>query len=215
MRTLNWASSLYYFCFVFICIFYFQFCFAVVKAAGTYFPTEGTETRQSSPKITEIENTTKQPIPASFPSLFSALHFAQLTRNLALNLSLPHMSPLFGLSSQFQPFGSSVPLPCLIEQKNQVKVEDTPPGYRKFRFNENCQLMNCTYRNNQSHFHCIREDCNYSFCDKTRFVQHSAKHERLDSLMGVDFKQFRSNMQCNYESCIFFQNFGEFLHRKF
>ena len=39
------------------------------------------------------------------------------------------------------------------------------------RFNEDCQFSNCNYREHQTHFHCMRKDCNYRFCDKTRFVQ--------------------------------------------
>ena len=37
-----------------------------------------------------------------------------------------------------------------------------------FRFNEDCQFSNCNYREHQTHFHCMRKDCNYRFCDKTR-----------------------------------------------
>ncbi|XP_017021149.1 uncharacterized protein [Drosophila kikkawai] len=80
---------------------------------------------------------------------------------------------------------------------------DIPTGYLKFRFNEDCNFERCGYRNHQSHFHCNRRDCHYSFCDKTRFVQHTARHERMDTLMGDDFRQFRANMQCGVASCSF------------
>lgn len=83
----------------------------------------------------------------------------------------------------------------------KMSDEPVPPGYTKFRFNEDCEVMNCNYRNQQSHFHCSRPDCGYSFCDKTRFVQHTARHERLDKLMGSDFKQYRSNLPCPYDNC--------------
>jgi hypothetical protein len=64
------------------------------------------------------------------------------------------------------------------------------------RFNEDCQYQHCGYREHQTHFHCQRQDCGYSFCDKTRFVQHTARHERLDTLMGGDFQQYRANVAC-------------------
>lgn len=89
------------------------------------------------------------------------------------------------------------------------KDEPVPAGYLKFRFNEDCQFDNCGYRNHQSHFHCIRSDCHYSFCDKTRFVQHTARHERLDKLMGDDFRQYRANMQCGHDYCVYNRNMGE------
>lgn len=86
------------------------------------------------------------------------------------------------------------------------KEEPIPSGYLKFRFNEDCNFPNCAYRNHQSHFHCCRMDCYYSFCDKTRFVQHTARHERLDKLMGEDFKQYRANMSCGHDDCAYNKN---------
>lgn len=51
----------------------------------------------------------------------------------------------------------------------------------------------------------MRKDCCYGFCDKTRFVQHTARHERLDTLMGGDFQQFctRSNVDCGRSDCAY------------
>lgn len=86
------------------------------------------------------------------------------------------------------------------------KDEPIPKGYLKFRFNEDCGFAQCGYSNLQSHFHCCRTDCHYSFCDKTRFVQHTARHERLDKLMGDDFKQYRANMSCGHEDCVYKNN---------
>lgn len=91
-------------------------------------------------------------------------------------------------------------------QKKSYKDDSVPTGYLKFRFNQDCNFPNCGYRNHQSHFHCIRKDCFYSFCDKTRFVQHTARHERLDKLMGDDFKQFRANMHCGFSNCAYNKN---------
>ena len=69
-----------------------------------------------------------------------------------------------------------------------------------YRFNEDCGFTCCNYREHQTHFHCMRKDCNYRFCDKTRFVQHTARHERLDTLCGKEFEGFRG-VSCGRESC--------------
>ncbi|KAH8301138.1 hypothetical protein KR018_003511 [Drosophila ironensis] len=90
---------------------------------------------------------------------------------------------------------------CQRTPARRIRDHDIPSGYLKFRFNEDCGFERCGYRNHQSHFHCNRRDCHYSFCDKTRFVQHTARHERMDTLMGDDFQQFRANMQCGVASC--------------
>jgi len=81
-----------------------------------------------------------------------------------------------------------------------LKDEPVPEGYMRFRFNEDCQFSNCNYREHQTHFHCMRKDCNYRFCDKTRFVQHTARHERLDTLCGDEFQGFRG-VSCQRDDC--------------
>lgn len=77
------------------------------------------------------------------------------------------------------------------------------------RFNEDCKYAHCGYREHQTHFHCMRPDCGYSFCDKTRFVQHTARHERLDTLMGGDFQQFRANVPCGRQECVYTSTLGK------
>ncbi|XP_063923888.1 zinc finger protein castor homolog 1-like isoform X2 [Zophobas morio] len=89
-----------------------------------------------------------------------------------------------------------------------LKDEPVPEGYLRFRFNEDCQYQHCGYREHQTHFHCQRQDCGYSFCDKTRFVQHTARHERLDTLMGGDFQQYRANVACGRMDCAYTTNLG-------
>lgn len=118
-----------------------------------------------------------------------------------------------------------------------LKDEPVPDGYVRFRFNEDCQYGHCGYREHQTHFHCMRTDCGYSFCDKTRFVQvcdlhnqflmisfllhrysyiylylfmqHTARHERLDTLMGGDFQQYRANVGCGRPGCIYTASLGK------
>lgn len=89
-----------------------------------------------------------------------------------------------------------------------LKDEPVPDGYVRFRFNEDCQYSQCGYREHQTHFHCMRPDCGYSFCDKTRFVQHTARHERLDTLMGGDFQQYRANVACGRAGCLYTASLG-------
>ena len=86
-------------------------------------------------------------------------------------------------------------------QRTPARDEPVPDGYLRFRFNEDCGYPSCGYREHQTHFHCMRKACGYSFCDKTRFSQHTARHERLDTLMGSEFQQFRSNVHCGYFNC--------------
>lgn len=110
-------------------------------------------------------------------------------------------------------------LPVKLEENSDVKKiklaalrilkdEPIPEGYSRCRFNENCGYPLCGYREHQTHFHCMRKDCGYSFCDKTRFVQHTARHERLDTLMGGDFNQYRANVNCGRPECMYANTLG-------
>ncbi|XP_035208534.1 zinc finger protein castor homolog 1-like isoform X2 [Stegodyphus dumicola] len=94
-----------------------------------------------------------------------------------------------------------------------LKDEPIPEGYSRCRFNENCGYPLCGYREHQTHFHCMRKDCGYSFCDKTRFVQHTARHERLDTLMGGDFQQYRSTVNCGRPDCVYLNTLGAMTHK--
>nr|XP_036671830.1 uncharacterized protein LOC108017058 isoform X2 [Drosophila suzukii] len=121
--------------------------------------------------------------------LENAAHQKLLLLNAAASASATAVA-----TSSLDPGGQRTPV-------KRVRDHDIPTGYLKFRFNEDCGFERCGYRNHQSHFHCNRRDCHYSFCDKTRFVQHTARHERMDTLMGDDFRQFRANMQCGVATC--------------
>lgn len=76
-----------------------------------------------------------------------------------------------------------------------------PEGYQKFKFTEDCGFEMCVYRCSITHYHCQRADCGYSFCNRTRVIQHSQRHERIDGITGNEFRQFRGNVDCQYEDC--------------
>ncbi|KAI8041819.1 hypothetical protein M5D96_006088 [Drosophila gunungcola] len=120
---------------------------------------------------------------------------------LLLNAAASATSTAVATTSSTADSGQRMPV-------KRMRDHDIPTGYLKFRFNEDCGFERCGYRNHQSHFHCNRRDCHYSFCDKTRFVQHTARHERMDTLMGEDFLQFRANMQCGVASCSYAASAG-------
>ncbi|XP_046747760.1 uncharacterized protein LOC124412150 isoform X1 [Diprion similis] len=124
--------------------------------------------------------------------------------SLAANLNL-------GVKRSLSPPDSNSPeakKQRLHHSMRMLKDEPVPEGYVRFRFNEDCRYQHCGYREHQTHFHCMRQDCGYSFCDKTRFVQHTARHERLDTLMGGDFQQYRANVPCGRPQCAYTSSLG-------
>merc|ERR1719336_2529467 len=130
--------------------------------------------------------------PRSVPGGWAGLVSAQSAQKRAAPLDL-EQEEAAGLSQDQKKLR-------LQSSMRMLKDEPVPEGYSRFRFNEDCQFSNCNYREHQTHFHCMRKDCNYRFCDKTRFVQHTARHERLDTLCGDEFQGFRG-VPCGREDC--------------
>lgn len=116
-------------------------------------------------------------------------------------LSRSHISPQRDMSTEAKKARVQTTM-------RMLKDEPVPEGYLRFKFNEDCRYSHCGYREHQTHFHCMRQDCGYSFCDKTRFVQHTARHERLDTLMGGDFQQYRANVSCGRPDCSYTPTLG-------
>lgn len=83
----------------------------------------------------------------------------------------------------------------------EKKTSATAPGYEKFRFSEDCGQERCAYRLSMTHYHCSRADCGYSFCDHSRFLQHSDRHRRIDVIMGDQFQQFHAKTDCRQAGC--------------
>ncbi|XP_069118331.1 zinc finger protein castor homolog 1-like [Argopecten irradians] len=81
------------------------------------------------------------------------------------------------------------------------KDDSIPDGYTRIKQKEDCHYEKCAYRQGVTHFHCIREDCGYSFSDRSRLIQHTLRHERIDSLTGGEMRQFRMNQSCNVDNC--------------
>ncbi|KAL3862322.1 hypothetical protein ACJMK2_008299 [Sinanodonta woodiana] len=79
----------------------------------------------------------------------------------------------------------------------RAKDDSVPEGYSRFRYNEDCEHFKCTYRQNVTHFHCMRSDCGYGFSDRSRLVQHTLRHERIDSITGGEMQQYRINQDCS------------------
>ena len=81
------------------------------------------------------------------------------------------------------------------------KDDSIPDGYIRVRHKDDCHFVKCAYRQGITHFHCTRPDCGYSFSDRSRLIQHTLRHERIDSLTGGEMQQFRMNQPCGREGC--------------
>lgn len=94
--------------------------------------------------------------------------------------------------------------------KAKEKDENLPEGYIKYKFTEDCAFDRCAYRLANTHYHCMRTDCGFSFSDRSRLPQHQQRHERYDALMGDEFTQFRLHHDCDRPDCQFSKKASHF-----
>lgn len=91
-----------------------------------------------------------------------------------------------------------------------VRDDSVPEGYSRWRYNEECCYPKCAYKHSVTHFHCVREDCGYGFSDRSRLVQHTLRHERIDSITGGELQQYRINQDCEIENCEYNKKMSHF-----
>lgn len=161
-----------------------------VPLLSTPEPTTVFKTSEEDENI--IENKREENVTVSRKSLLSAeLNFSQhlVRKRLAESEELESAeSPCL---KYHRPSSGSVP----------GVGEKMTDGYIRVKYSEDCKYAKCTYKHMVTHFHCQRPDCGYGFSDRSRIVQHKLRHERIDSITGGDFKQFRANVNCEYKSC--------------
>ncbi|XP_023932584.1 zinc finger protein castor homolog 1-like [Lingula anatina] len=81
------------------------------------------------------------------------------------------------------------------------KTDPLPDGFQRYHYSEDCGHAQCAHRQNLTHFHCSRPDCAFAFTDRSRIVQHSIRHERVDAIMGGQFQQYRGTSECGRPDC--------------
>lgn len=91
-----------------------------------------------------------------------------------------------------------------------LRDDSIPIGYSRWRYNEECKYPKCAYRHSVTHFHCVRDDCGYGFSDRSRLVQHTLRHERIDSITGGELQQYRINQDCDNADCEYNKKMSHF-----
>lgn len=71
------------------------------------------------------------------------------------------------------------------------------------------KLASSRYRNYHAKIDVTDQKFNFIFL----IEQHTARHERLDTLMGGDFQQYRANVACGRPGCLYTASLGRFLFR--
>lgn len=91
-----------------------------------------------------------------------------------------------------------------------LRDDSIPEGYSRWRYNEECKYTKCAYKHSVTHFHCVRDDCGYGFSDRSRLVQHTLRHERIDSITGGELQQYRINQDCERSDCEYNKKMSHF-----
>lgn len=126
-----------------------------------------------------------------------------------INLSKKHQGPLpINIAPKQSPKKSSGRASGI--GSRGLRDDTIPDGYSRWRYNEECKYPKCAYRHSVTHFHCVREDCGYGFSDRSRLVQHTLRHERIDSITGGELQQYRINQDCQTENCEYNKKMSHF-----
>ncbi|XP_053307963.1 zinc finger protein castor homolog 1 isoform X2 [Spea bombifrons] len=70
-------------------------------------------------------------------------------------------------------------------KKHEKAERRAANGFKYFTKREECSRMGCKYNQVNSHFHCIREGCQFSFLLKHQMTSHARKHMRR--MLGKNF----------------------------
>ena len=82
-----------------------------------------------------------------------------------------------------------------------LRDDNVPQGFDKYRFDTDCNFQRCAYRLNNTHYHCVREECGFALGDRSRAPGHLEKHRKTDALVMDEFQQFTLHSDCKRESC--------------
>ncbi|XP_056399782.1 zinc finger protein castor homolog 1 isoform X4 [Hyla sarda] len=77
-------------------------------------------------------------------------------------------------------------------KKHEKAERRAANGFKYFTKREECGRMGCKYNQVNSHFHCIREGCQFSFLLKHQMTSHARKHMRR--MLGKNFDRVPGQM---------------------
>ncbi|XP_029994283.1 zinc finger protein castor homolog 1 isoform X7 [Sphaeramia orbicularis] len=77
-------------------------------------------------------------------------------------------------------------------KKHEKAERRAANGFKYFTKREECARLGCKYNQVNSHFHCIREGCQFSFLLKHQMTSHARKHMRR--MLGKNFDRVPSQV---------------------
>uniref|UniRef100_A0A3Q3G821 Castor zinc finger 1 n=1 Tax=Labrus bergylta TaxID=56723 RepID=A0A3Q3G821_9LABR len=80
-------------------------------------------------------------------------------------------------------------------KKHEKAERRAANGFKYFTKREECGRLGCKYNQVNSHFHCIREGCQFSFLLKHQMTSHARKHMRR--MLGKNFDRVPSQSGIN------------------
>uniref|UniRef100_A0A8D0GLR2 Castor zinc finger 1 n=1 Tax=Sphenodon punctatus TaxID=8508 RepID=A0A8D0GLR2_SPHPU len=86
-------------------------------------------------------------------------------------------------------------------KKNTQLIND---GFQRFRATEDCGTVDCQfYGQKNTHFHCRRPGCTFTFKNKCDIEKHKSYHIKDDAYAKDGFKKFYKYEECKYEGCVY------------
>ncbi|XP_055904823.1 transcription factor castor [Eupeodes corollae] len=96
---------------------------------------------------------------------------------------------------------SDVQMHANYHRKNSEIIQE---GFKRFRAIEDCKTESCPfYEKKTSHYHCRRENCQFTFKNKADMEKHKSYHLRDERLTQDGFKKILKTEACPFENCRF------------
>ncbi|XP_018083116.1 zinc finger protein castor homolog 1 isoform X4 [Xenopus laevis] len=80
-------------------------------------------------------------------------------------------------------------------KKHEKAERRAANGFKYFTKREDCRRIGCKYNQVNSHFHCIRDGCQFSFLLKHQMTSHARKHMRR--MLGKHFDRVPGQVVCH------------------
>ncbi|VDN96607.1 unnamed protein product [Rodentolepis nana] len=86
---------------------------------------------------------------------------------------------------------------------HRKRAESLQYGFMRYSSCDNCGYPNCSHNLKQTHYHCIRTNCNKTYISTSDVQMHANFHRKDAVIMQEGFRRFRAAEDCGSQDCPF------------
>ncbi|TNN08422.1 Transcription factor castor [Schistosoma japonicum] len=94
---------------------------------------------------------------------------------------------------------SDVQMHANYHRKDAIIIQE---GFQRFRATENCGITKCPFfKEHTTHFHCRRNNCQFTFKNKADMEKHKLHHQKNDRFAQDGFRRYIKCENCDFPDC--------------